>query len=529
MAVLNFALSDYSSFLRVPLIMAFLRVYWPLLSLIVVPYLYSDALLNLVERWLAETEYSHGIVIPFVSAYIISERWRAIQTCATSGSVWGVLVMGLALLLYLAGEVSALFALVQISFVLLLWGAALAFLGWRSTQYLSAPIFILFFAIPLPYFLEVMLTAKLQLLSSQLGVLFIGWLGMPVFLSGNVIDLGRYQLEVVEACSGLRFLYPLMSVGFIGAYFYRAHWLKRALVFLSTIPITVLMNSVRIAVTAALVERYGLAAAEGTVHDAEGWVVFAFCLVFLFVEIIVLERLTSRRSLSDILGLDDVESVPRQNVFCLRSGAVYGAITLLALTATASLVFEQRHGAAPPATHLALFPQALGDWRGEPLPLEARVSNKLKLTDYTMMNFKHPLRIEPINLYVAYYANQRKGESPHSPRVCMPGGGWVIESFERVTLNGDNVNRAVIVKEGQKQLVYYWFSERGEVVANEYRKKWLLFKAFIQSGRTDGALVRVTIPVVDNRQLAESDQKIQEFIALIRSPLATFLPGSSSF
>ena len=526
MAVSHFALPYLSIISRVPLIMAFLRAYWPLLPLLIVPYLYSGALLNLVERWLRETEYSHGIVIPFISAYIISERWRAIRACATNGSAWGVLIIVAALLLYLVGEVSALFAVIQISFVLLLWGGALAFLGWRSTQYLSAPIFILFFAIPLPYFLEVMLTAKLQLLSSQLGVLFIGWMGMPVFLSGNVIDLGRYQLEVVEACSGLRFLYPLMSVGFIAAYFYRAHWLKRGLVFLSTIPITVLMNSLRIAVTAALVERYGLAAAEGTVHDAEGWVVFAFCLAFLCLEIIVLERLTTRRSLSDILG---VVPEQRQQAFCLRSGAVYGAITLLALTVTVSWLFEQRQGVAPPATHLALFPQALGDWQGEPFPLEARVANKLKLSDYMMMNFKHPLRVEPINLYVAYYANQRKGESPHSPRVCMPGGGWVIESFERVILNGDNVNRAVIVKEGQKQLVYYWFSERGEIVANEYHKKWLLFKAFIYSGRTDGALVRVTIPVVDNRQLAESDQKIQEFIALIRSPLATFLPGSNSF
>ncbi|BCD99386.1 VPLPA-CTERM-specific exosortase XrtD [Marinagarivorans cellulosilyticus] len=510
--------------------MAFFRTYWPLLPLLLVPYLYSGALLNLVERWLAETEYSHGIVIPFISLYIVSERWRAIRACATGGSVWGVLVMAVALLLFLAGEVSALFALVQISFVLLLWGACLAYLGWASARLLSAPIFILFFSIPLPYFIEVMLTAKLQLLSSQLGVMFIGLLGIPVFLSGNVIDLGRHQLEVVEACSGLRFLYPLMSVGFIVAYFYRAHWLKRGFVFLSTIPITVFMNSLRIAITAALVERYGLAATEGTVHDAEGWVVFVFCLVFLFLEIIVLERLTTRRSLADILGLDELsQAAGEEGQLILKTSAVYGALALLLTTFLVSTLLQQRQGLEPPATHLALFPHSIGAWQGEPRPLEARVTDKLKLTDYMMMNFKHPMELEPINLYVAYYANQRKGESPHSPRVCMPGGGWVIESFERMKLDGADVNRAVIAKEGQKQLVYYWFSERGQTVANEYYKKWLLFKAFVQTGRTDGALVRVTIPVVDNRQLAASDQKVQEFISLIRSPLATFLPGSDSY
>jgi EpsI family protein len=145
-----------------------------------------------------------------------------------------------------------------------------------------------------------------------------------------------------------------------------------------------------------------------------------------------------------------------------------------------------------------------------------------------MLNFNHPDQLEPINFYVAYYANQRKGESPHSPRVCIPGGGWAIESFARTQLNGLKVNRVVIVKEGQKQLVYYWFVERGQWVANEYFKKWLLFRDFMYTGRTDGALVRVAIPIVDANNIEQTDQKIQAFIALIQPPLATFLPDANS-
>ncbi|HEY7773096.1 MAG TPA: VPLPA-CTERM-specific exosortase XrtD [Marinagarivorans sp.] len=508
--------------------MVWLRPYWPVLPLLCIPYFYSGALINLVERWFAETEYSHGVVIPLISAYIISERWQAIKQGAGSGSWWGVVVLAIALALLIAGEISALFAMVQVSFVALLWGLSLSYLGWRSARLLSAPIFILLFAIPLPYFLEVALTAKLQLLSSRLGVEFIQWLGMPVFLSGNVIDLGRYQLEVVEACSGLRFLYPLMSIGFIVAYFYRGHWSKRLMVFLSTIPITVLMNSARIALTAWLVERYGLQATQGTVHDAEGWVVFAACLVFLAGEILLLEAVTTRRPLKDILGLDGApeagSALPRH--VALRRGPAYGACAAL-LAASLCLVFlSQRQYTAPPATHLALFPDFLKGWQAIPQPLDGRVENKLKLTDYYMANFKHPQVLEPINLYVAYYANQRKGQSPHSPKVCMPGGGWEIESFERKLLDGHRVNRALIVKEGQKQLVYYWFAERGQIVANEYYKKWLLFTSFIYTGRTDGALVRVTIPVVDNTDIAASEQKVQAFIREAMPVLATFLPDS---
>ena len=507
--------------------MALIHRYWTLLPLLWLPFLYSGALINLVERWLREVEYSHGLVIPFISAYIVSERWAALKASVGRGSYWGLALVLAASMLLLVGEISGLFAMVQVSFVLMLWGLTFTYLGRRSAALLSAPILILLFAIPVPYFLEVILTAKLQLISSKLGALLISALGMPVFLSGNIIDLGRYQLAVVEACSGLRFLYPLMSIGFIVAYFYRAHWFKRGLIFLSTIPITVLMNSLRIALTAVLVERYGVAAAEGTVHDAEGWAVFALCLLFLFIEILILEKITSRRSLVDMLGLKALEQ-PTGTGCQLSSWPLYISLMLLVLAGGLFTVQNQRQQIMPPATHLALFPAQLGSWQGVPRPLSEDTVEGLKFSDYLMLNFNHPDQLEPINFYVAYYANQRKGESPHSPRVCIPGGGWEIESFVRTHFNGLPLNRVVIVKEGQKQLVYYWFVERGEWVANEYVKKWLLFKDFMHTGRTDGALVRVAIPVVDANDIAQSDKKIQAFIALIQPPLATFLPDGNS-
>lgn len=508
-----------------------IALYWPLLPLLVIPFIYWPALINVVERWLSDAEYSHGLVIPFISAYIVYERWGTIKASAGTGSWLGPGLMATALLLFLAGEISALFMLTQVSFVLLLWGIAFAYLGKRSAKLMSAPILILLFAIPLPFFLEVMLTAKMQLLSSQLGVFFIRGMGMPVYLSGNIIDLGRHQLEVVEACSGLRFLYPLMSIGFIVAYFYKAPVAKRVIVFLSTIPITLLMNSVRIALTAVLVERYGVAAIEGTAHDIEGWLVFAFCLLFLFGEIALLEKFTSRRSLLAVLGLEpeperQTSSTPTAVAF--NHGPVYAGVVMLLLAVAGLSTLSHRSSMVAPATHLALFPTELSGWQGVPRPMEERVVDKLRFSDYLMLNFSHPQVIEPINLYVAYYANQRKGESPHSPRVCIPGGGWEIESFERIQFGSMKVNRALIINGGQKQLVYYWFAERGQIVANEYYKKWLLFRDFLLTGRTDGALVRVSIPVIDQRDIGRSDQRIREFIDLAQAPLASYLPDLTS-
>ena len=172
-------------------------------------------------------------------------------------------------------------------------GISLVTIG-KGTRYTVTPILLLLFAIPLPYVIEVVLTAKLQLISSSLGVSFIRLCQIPVFLEGNVIDLGVYQLQVVEACSGLRYLFPLMSLGFIAAYFYQASFWKRALVFLATIPITIFMNSFRIGAIGVLVDNWGISMAEGFLHDFEGWIIFMACAVLLFILIWLLEKLTNK-------------------------------------------------------------------------------------------------------------------------------------------------------------------------------------------------------------------------------------------
>lgn len=501
---------------------------WPLLLLVLVPWFYGPALLNLVARWGEQEEYSHGFVIPLVSLYIVWERWAAIRALVAPGGWWGVPVLLLALLMLVVGEISALYFLIHYSFIFLLLGLALVLLGIGCTRLLMAPILILCFAIPLPYFIEIMLTAKLQLWSSELGVSMIRLTGMPVLLSGNIIDLGVTQLEVVEACSGLRYLFPLMSLGFLLAYFYRAPLWKRAVVFLSTVPITIVMNSLRIAATGILVDRYGAEMAEGLIHDLEGWVIFACCLVVLVAEVWLLERLTTGRRLHHVLGMDKTDDqVVSASGFVLGKPAA-SALFLCALTFSTLFLVERRQDADLPATHLSLFPTVLGYWFGERDPLSSGAFSRLQLSDYVMINFMHQDHPVPVNFYVAYYANQRKGQSPHSPRVCIPGGGWQIVEFGRVQRGDQLVNRAIITRDGERQLVYYWFAERGTVVANEYYKKWLLFRDFVTTGRSDGALIRVTTPILPDQDISEADRRLIGFIDQAEPVLMSYLPAAHS-
>ena len=127
---------------------------------------------------------------------------------------------------------------------------------------------------------------------------------------------------------------------------------------------------------------------------------------------------------------------------------------------------------------------------------------------------------KPINLYVAYYGSQRKGSSPHSPRVCIPGGGWEITDLQRNSYANPatgiklSYNRAVIEKGSDKQIVYYWFSQRGRNIANEYVSKWYLLEDAVLQNRTDGALVRLTTPVGRSESEHEADERLQAFLPM---------------
>jgi EpsI family protein len=163
--------------------------------------------------------------------------------------------------------------------------------------------------------------------------------------------------------------------------------------------------------------------------------------------------------------------------------------------------------------------------------MEPQVEHFLGLTDYILSNYTKADN-RSVNLYVAYYASQRKGVSPHSPSVCIPGNGWQISEFERTrytdAASGTDLpyNRVIVEKDSQRQIVYYWFEQRGLKIENEWWSKWYLLKDAILRNRTDGALVRLTTPIYRNETEAEADRRLQTFIREAVPSLAGYLPSA---
>jgi exosortase D (VPLPA-CTERM-specific) len=500
--------------------------------------IFGDGLTYMVLDWGLE-EYSYAYLVPPIAAWLIWQRRGRLVEAGAGPSWWGAPVVAAAVGLGAFGELATLYVVIQYAFVLAVIGVALTLLGWRGLRVIWAPLFYLFFIIPLPGFLYQGLSAQLQLISSALGVAFIRLFGLSVFLEGNIIDLGTYQLQVAEACSGLRYLFPLLSFGYLCAMLYNGPWWHKVVLLLSTLPITILVNSLRIGFVGILVHGWGIEQAEGFMHLFEGWIIFLAAVAILFGEMWLLARLSGRRGrLADLLDLDEIwPKAIKAPALGLARPVLLSCFVLL-LGAAGALALPARPEIVPSARNLALFSLALDEWHGLPIALERHYIEALRFDDYVLADYSRTNDRAPVNFYLAYYGSQRKGASVHSPRTCIPGGGWEVASLSRIVVDTSpagistaagrrelGVNRVIIARGAEKQLVYYWFDQRGRQMTNEYVVKLMLAWDALTRRRTDGALVRVVTPVRPGEDLAAADERLQDFLRAAYPEVRAFVPA----
>lgn len=489
---------------------------------------------HMIETWMVREEYSHALLIPAISLYLLWQQRAALWRMQFEGSWLGVGVIAFGALLQIAGVLAAVDTIQQYGLLFAIYGLVLALIGVRQSANLWAPLLLLALMVPLPEFLLQNFSAQLQLISSQIGVWFIRLFGISVFVEGNVIDLGGYKLQVAEACDGLRYLFPLMTMGFIMAYLFKVEMWKRVLLFVSSIPVTILMNSFRIGTIGVMVEHWGQSMAEGFLHDFQGWAVFMTSAGVLLIEMMLLARIGKhRRPWREVFGLDAAEPIDRNAAPARRAvpaSFIAGSIIVSAF-AVGVLLAPERAEATPARESFFAFPTQVDSWTGRRSVLEQIYLDALKLDDYIMADYLRGGR-EMVNFYVAWYDSQRAGNSAHSPRSCLPGGGWRMTQFDQVDV-GDvqvagkplRVNRVQIELGNRKQLVYYWFQQRGRVVTNEYLVKWYLFVDSLTKQRTDGALVRLVTPLDIGEPVEQADRRLVEFASQVAPRLEHFVPN----
>lgn len=244
---------------------------------------YAPVLARLWHDWANDDNYSHGFLVVPLAAYFAWER-RA-RLLAIEPRPWNgglvVVVAGLAILL--TGLLGAELFLSRISLVVVLAGAVLFLFGTAWLRTLAFPIAFLLLMIPIPAIIFNQVAFPLQLIASQAGTSALSALSIPVLREGNVIVLAHTSLEVAEACSGIRSLISLLTLGIVYGYFTDPRSGVRVAIAAATVPIAILANAGRVAGTGIAAHYYGVDAAQGFFHTFSGWLVFLVALGLLFL------------------------------------------------------------------------------------------------------------------------------------------------------------------------------------------------------------------------------------------------------
>src|ERR1041385_6342578 len=291
----------------------------PLAIAVALAFVYFAVLMKLTNDWWHDENYSHGLLIPFVVAFMLWQERKHLGEARREPWIWiGGGGISLSLFMLWAGTAGAELFVQRISLVLMLVSVIVYFFGARILQLLAVPLFLFALSIPIPQIIFNRVAFPLQLFASRCAVSAMWFLNIPVLRQGNVIEMmprgasEPKRLAVVEACSGIRSLMTLITLAVIYAYFTKPRvaqsggsdghrrvrtmlssvtfWRSLVLI-ISAVPIAILTNAVRVSGTGVLAHYYGTRVADGFFHSFSGWVVYIAAALLLFAAAWAFDRI----------------------------------------------------------------------------------------------------------------------------------------------------------------------------------------------------------------------------------------------
>jgi exosortase len=244
---------------------------------------YFSVLSSLVRQWASDENYSHGFIIVPFAVYFAWQKRHALAALPAQPGMGGLALVACSLVVFLAGLLGAELFLARISLIGVLTGSIWFLFGARHVRLLAFPLLLLFLMVPLPALVFNQIAFPLQLFASRVVETVLTTVGVPVLREGNVLELASTKLEVAQACSGIRSLVSLLTLGIILGKLSEPRLGIRVLLALLTVPVAIAANAARVAGTGLAANWMGAQAAEGFLHAFSGWLVFlaAFGLLLL--------------------------------------------------------------------------------------------------------------------------------------------------------------------------------------------------------------------------------------------------------
>lgn len=486
--------------------------------------IYFDSFPALIRRWMNE-DYSYCWLVVPLALYIAWQRRDLLPKIKSPSIKSGYLALIFSIFFYLLGKSSAVDALVFASMWLSLFTVFLLVYGWKSLEAMFFPFIVLAFSIPPPPFINRLLTFKLRLISSDLSVRIMQFVNIPVYREGNVIDLGIIKLQVVDACSGLRYVFPTILLGLLMGYWFNSRTWQRITILLATIPTAIATNALRIAFVGFLARSVSVETAQNFFHEASGIIVYLISIIILVGLSFFLNLFSSSKTNKIRRYVNRVSGVKKHGTVHVIIAAIF-----LALVYFAYMQFFAGR-VVPVRTSFDSFPMTFNEYVGKREFFSDEIIKSLGADDYLYGVFSDKKTGRDILVLVSWYNYQEPQKAAHNPVSCLlGGGGWALSSTIDLPPDPQNgrdfkVRRMFLEKPGYRLLAMYWFQQRGRILTNEYLNKGYLALDSIQEHRTDGGLVRVELLLNKNESIEDGQKILDRFVSSFAARLHPYLPN----
>lgn len=498
------------------LLICFLLIFGP-----TIPPLYHD--------WVTFETFSHGLLVPFISAYMIWQKRSQLLATPVSPSCRGVLLIIPAVLLGVIGKAVGDGFTERVALVFCLSGIVWLVFGWEVFKRLSFPLAYLFLMIPFPYVVVKEVAYQLRIIDAALAAPVLRLLGVPVYREAYYLHLPGITLEVADLCSGISSVFALLALGAAYVYFSPLRPAWKAFVVMSTFPFATAINLLRIVLTAALAYYITPAVLGVLVHKSTGTITF-FIALFLFIS---LNEFLQRRYLRKVAA----------------SGAK-GAGALGSRAESSRAIVEQRSwlptacGIAVliPAVYFSFNLKAQADVR-LPVALASvplRLGSFQALEDKTTGTYRDPDAEnelsrkyaapsgQPVEVYAGFRGSQHGEKRLRSPKLQFPFGWnflW-IEPAQIGSGNGEAINANWMLTQNNQTrvLVLYWYQAGNKTIAGETENRLQQIRGALFDRRSAGAIVRLATPVAELEKIEEAKSRLGALAVDLYPELRRILP-----
>jgi|GEM_PF-555070 len=494
---------------------------------------FGPTLVEMGRVWLERSEYGHGLLMPPVAAWMIWERRHKLAALRARPGLresWFALLAAFALLplcaLLVLGEMKFSWFLKPFAFVGALAACIGVRYGWQGLRALLTPLIVLLLMCPLPYRVMMWATIPLKRYATVLATGLMDLSGLNVGLHGNMINVpGIDSLWIADACSGLRSSVSLVSIAIIACLFWRRHWSIKLVVVASCVPIAIVVNSLRIWLTAMLSVHVSPEAAQGFFHEFEGFVLFGFAAVCAFGWAWLLHLILPRRASVPAAKPPRRPVSPLSGGRAVRTAAILVALLALGAGAAMGARIRSRLGgervdagaAARMQAEFTRLPREIpdSDYRGRPVEWDAKTIRNSGADAYGSMLYEG----KDGRTYQVYFGGAlRNNDNFHTPNVCMPAAGWEMLSQTKVPFDAYPVDRKnprmqrMLLQRGTRQmLVYFWFQAGTRLAEDEWTVRYYRLLDILHGSRLSPTLiVSLYVPIAGG--VEETDRAAHEFL-----------------